>query len=203
MKKVDLYTVIHKAQRVHMFELGAKIGRLDHSDKQATEDVLQELKSFITHIREHGQNEDNFIHPMFREIGDYAAPLDEEHDELDKELDKLEKVDIENLYPAFNRFIAIYLLHQDEEEELQRTVLWKHFDNDRLQAAFEAFKASRSPAQNVEDLKFILPGLSIRELAAIFESIKASSQQAFQGSCKIAEGMLEPSRFAALMSTIP
>lgn len=174
MKKFDLYTIIHKAQRVHMFNLSSKIGRLDLSDCESLQEVEQELKSFIKHIREHGHNEDTFIHPLFREVGSDATTLDEEHHDLDQELDKLEKVleekQWEELYPAFNRFCAIYLLHQDEEEQLQKTILWTHFANDRLLGAFLAFKASRSPAQHKEDLKFILPALSIPELAAIFQS---------------------------------
>lgn len=207
MKRADLYTVIHKAQRAHMFALGTKIGKTDFSDARAAEDVARELKAFIQHIREHGQNEDNFIHPMFRELGDHAVDaLDEEHHDLDKELDKLEKVvdnkDWEKLYPEFNRFIATYLMHQDEEEGLQESVLWKHFDDDRLIKAFMEFQASRSPSQNVEDLKFILPGLSIPELAPIFQGIKAANPQGFQGACKMAEMAMEPSRFAELCKVI-
>lgn len=202
MKRVDLYTVIHKAQRVHMFELSAKIGRLDFGDEQAVGEMNDELRHFVTHIREHGHHEDIFIHPLFRELGNEAVVLDEEHDDLDKELDQLETIldqkNWQQLYPAFNRFIAIYLLHQDEEESLQASVLWKHFDDGRLLGAFGAFKASRSPSQHAEDLKFILPGLSTLEIAEIFRSIKASSLEAFQSALKMAEKQLEPRGFAAL-----
>ena len=118
--KIDLYTVIHKAQRTHLFDLCAKIGRTDFSDAQATSTIEQEMREIIEHLRQHGVNEDTFIHPLFRELGDHASAIDDEHDDLDKELHKLEcildKKNWSGLYPEFARFIGVYLLHQDEEE---------------------------------------------------------------------------------------
>ncbi len=175
--KIDLYGIIHKAQRMHMFALATKIGRTDLSDQQTLSSIEHELRAFIQHLRGHGHNEDTFIHPLFREVGDHAAGIDEEHDDLDKELDKLadflDKKNWKELYSTFNRFIGIYLLHQDEEESLQREILWQHFENDRLAAVLDHFQASRAPAQRMEDLKFILPALSPNELTHIYQSMKS------------------------------
>lgn len=201
-KKIDLYTFIHKAQRVHLFDLCAKIGWTDFSDAQAATAIEQEVRLIIEHLRQHGVNEDTFIHPLLREAGDHASAIDDEHDDLDQELNKLELIlDEKNwdvLYSEFARFIGIYLLHQDEEEKLQVDVLWKHFDNDRLGAVLVAFKSSRSPEQNSEDIKFLIPGLSISELTHMYLSIKDANIHAFQAACKIAESQLEPSRWKAL-----
>lgn len=206
-KKVDLYTLIHKAQRAHLFNLSSRIGRADFTDQQEVNSIKNELEYMIEHLRQHAINESTFIHPLFVEAGNQASHIDEEHDDLDHELDKLEEILTEKkwevLYAAFNRFISEYLAHQDEEETAQEQILWKHFDNGRLSAALNAFFASRSPAVAVDDLKFVLPHLSIPELTQMFTGMKASAPPpAFQASCKLAEAVLGPARWDQLHKSL-
>lgn len=205
--KVDLYTFIHKAQRVHLFNLTIKIGRADFSDEAETNSIEQELRDMIARLKAHSIHEDTLIHPLFRELGDQAATIDEEHDELGQELLKLEHIldhkRWDALYPQLNRFISIYLAHQDEEEILQTEVLWKHFDNARLGTVMTAFQANRTPAQKMDDLKFIIPALNIAELTKMFLGMKASSPApAFEAACQIAQMHLGPGRWAALHKAI-
>ena len=88
----------------------------------------------IAHLRKHSIVEATFIHPLFTELGN--SEIDEEHDELEGHLLQLEQIVEEKrwqeLYSAFNRFLALYLTHQDEEERAQVDILWKHFDDARL-----------------------------------------------------------------------
>jgi Hemerythrin HHE cation binding domain len=202
-KKVDLYTLIHKAQRAHMFALSTKIGKTDFSNQQEANSIKQELESIIDHLRKHSKNESTFIHPLYVEAGDKASAIDDEHDDLEIELHKLEDIlaakQWEKLYAAFNRFISMYLAHQDEEEQAQEEILWKHFENARLAAALNAFLASRSPALAMEDHKFVMPHLSMAELSQMYKGMKASAPPAaFQAACHLAETMLEPNRWAQL-----
>lgn len=203
MKKTDLYTLIHKAQRGHLFALSSRIGKTDFSDPQEVNAIKHELDSILAHLRKHSLNELTFIHPLYLEIGDQSAMIDEEHDELEQEILKLEEIIAEGrwekLYAQFNRYIASYLLHQDEEERAQEEILWKHFDDTRLSAAMNAFLASRSPAVAIEDLKFVIPHLSNQELEQMFTGMKKSMPtHAFQGACGIAESLLEPNRWDQL-----
>lgn len=206
-KKIDLYSFIHKAQRVHLFTLAIKIGRADFSDEIEAHSIEQELRDMIARLKAHSIHEDTLIHPLFRELGDQIAVIDEEHDDLGKELLKLEHIldskQWDLLYPELNRFISAYLAHQDEEETMQEQILWKHFDNARLGTVMTAFQASRTPAQKMDDLKFIIPGLSLSELTALFQGIKASAPApAFETACQIAEMHLEPGRWTALHKAI-
>ena len=206
-KKVDLYTFIHKAQRVHLFNLAIKIGRADLSDEIAMHSIELELKDMIARLKAHSIHEDTLIHPLFRELGNQIAVIDEEHDDLGKELQKLEYIldhkQWDKLYPELNRFISSYLAHQDEEEMMQEQILWKHFDNARLGAVMTAFQASRSPAQKKDDLNFLIPGLNIHELTAIFQGMKTSAPApAFEAACQIAQMHLGPNMWTALQRAI-
>lgn len=100
--------------------------------------------------------------------------IDEEHDDLEKELIKLESILNQKkwnlLYPELNRFIASYLTHQDEEEQLQADVLWKHFDDHRLASVMAAYKQSRTPEQKSKNIKFLVFGLNIPELKKLLSS---------------------------------
>ncbi|HEX2579975.1 MAG TPA: hemerythrin domain-containing protein [Rhabdochlamydiaceae bacterium] len=172
MSRVDLYTLIHKAQRAHLFALASKIGRTDFTDEKEVNAIEQELRGLISHLKEHSVTEATYIHPLFHEVGDQINVIDEEHESLEKELLKLESIlnqkAWKELYPELNRFIAVYLMHQDEEEKLQVDVLWKHFDDNRLGAVMTAFRQSRTPEQKKKDLKFVVFGLSIPELTKLF-----------------------------------
>jgi hypothetical protein len=206
-KKTDFYTLIHKAQRAHLFALCSRIGRTDFSDPSEIKLIKQELEHNIAHLRDHSNNEDTFIHPLFKEVGNQSLIIDHEHDELEEGLLKLERIveekKWEELYSEFNRFIASYLMHQDEEERAQEEILWKHFDEARLSSVMNAFKASRSPSIGMQDLKFMIPCLSIPELTQMFNGMKLSAPQpAFQAACQIAETELEPIRWDQLRHSI-
>ena len=73
-----------------MFALSTRIGRADFSDEVETNMIQEELHRMISHLKGHSLNELTFIHPLFREVGNQISVIDEEHDDLEKELLKLE-----------------------------------------------------------------------------------------------------------------
>lgn len=176
MSKVDLYTLIHKAQRAHLFSLSSRIGRADLSDEKEFNSIEQESRDMIAHLREHSVSETTFIHPLFYEIGDQISVIEHEHDDLEKELNKLEHIldekNWKDLYPELNRFIAAYLTHQEEEERMQIDILWKYFDDSRLADVMTAYKKSRTPEQHAANLKFLAFGISLPELARMLQGAK-------------------------------
>jgi len=205
--RVDLYGFIHKAQRYHLYTLASKIGQTDFTDSGEIESIEKELRAMITHLEEHSHHEDTFIHPLYREIGDGAATIDEEHDELKEELHKLEEIlnqkQWHELYPQMNRFISLYLSHQDEEEQTQAKILWKHFDDARLAGVLVAFNAQRSPEAKARDMEFILPSLNVKELIRLLQNVKGSAPSAaFQGVCEVAKAHLEPNQWAKVHSQV-
>jgi hypothetical protein len=194
--RVDLYTLIHKAQRYHLFRLSNEMGRADYSDAAAAAAVYAGLRHLIDHLRDHAKNEETYIHPLFAKLGTKADTLNQEHHDLESELDNLEKLadkkEGKAVYSAYARFLGIYLIHLDEEEKAQAEILWPNYKDEDLAAVFGRFKAERAPAAAKADLEFMLPALSVAELAGMFRGMKASAPApAFQGACDLAAKTLD------------
>lgn len=176
--RVDLYSLIHKAQRKHLFDLSFKIGRTDFRDASQISVLKEEIKAIIIHLYKHAKVEETFIHPLFKKIGGQGDVIEEEHRDLETLLGDLEKSLLaenqENLYTRFNQFLIAYLSHIDAEETAQKDILWKHYDDSTLMDVLKRFQESRTPDQSMDDLKFILPCLNPQETEKILKSMKGS-----------------------------
>ncbi|HXU69266.1 MAG TPA: hemerythrin domain-containing protein [Polyangia bacterium] len=191
--RVDLYTIIHKAQRFHLFRLGEAMGRADFGDEGTANAIALQTRAWIAHLRDHASNEEKYIHPLLR---DKAAPIEHEHHDLDAKLTALATILDQRrwseLYPCFTRFLGEYVLHLAEEERVQAEVLWPAYSDVELGAVFNRFKAERAPQAAREDFELMLPAMSAPELVRMFQGIKASAPpQAFQGACQTAARLVD------------
>lgn len=205
--RVDLYTLVHKAQRHHLHKLLSDMGRTDFADDADAARVAGELKHMIAHLKDHARNEETYIHPLYASLGRAAEPLEADHHALEGALEALERLldqgRFGELYPAYARFLGVYLLHLDAEEKAQTDVLWKHCTDEALAAVFNRFKAERAPALAKEDLAFMLPALSVPELTRMFRGMKASAPApAFQGACALAAARLEPATWSRVQTAL-
>jgi hypothetical protein len=176
--RIDLYTTIHKAQRFHLFELANAIGGADLENDQNASTIAGRVRHMFEHLRDHAHNEERYIHPLFDAAGTGASPLRHEHGQLEADLQEIERVLGEgrlwDLYAAYACFVGKYLLHLKEEEEAQKEVLWRHYDDDTLRGVLDRFKSERPRARAAADLEFMLPALSTPELVNLFRSMKHS-----------------------------
>lgn len=175
--RIDLYTTIHKAQRFHLFELANAIGNADLRNPRDTGMVVERVRGIIGHLRDHAQNEEKYIHPLFDGAG--ANRLRHEHEELETGLQRIERVleeaRLQDLYAAYVRFLGTYLPHLDEEEDAQRQLLWPRHDDQALKAVFDRFKAERPPEAAAADFAFMLPALSAPELVSLLGTMKQTA----------------------------
>ena len=173
--RIDLYTAIHRAQRHHMFQLGNAIGSADFNDEHTTATVLTRVRRMVDHLRDHAQNEETYIHPLFDALGGDADHLRHEHDDLERDLAELENVlrerRLHDLYAAYTRFLGKYLLHLNEEEEAQKQILWPRYDDNALRAVLDRFKAERPRDKAAADLEFMLTAMSTPELLKFFRNL--------------------------------
>lgn len=191
--RVDLYTIIHKAQRCHLFRLGEAMGRADFSDEGTANAIAAQTRAWIAHLRDHANNEEKYIHPL---LHDKAAPIEHEHHELEAKLAALAEILDEKrwseLYTCFTQFLGEYLLHLAEEERLQAEVLWPAYSDVELGAVFNRFKTERAPQAAQEDLELMLPAMSVPELVRMFQGIRVSAPpQTFQGVCETASRFVD------------
>lgn len=199
----DLYTFVHKAQRVKLFDLSGLIARADFTDADDTARVKDALTHMITHLREHAANEDAYIHPLYRALAkdeeaiDVAAEFDAEHEFLEQELAHLETIATEGrwkeLHRAYNGFLGRYLVHLEEEEAAQEDVLWAQVPDEDLQEVFARFQRERAPEKLRSDLEMFLPALSAPELIGMFTGMKLKAPDyVFAFAQTLGEQMVAP-----------
>lgn len=165
--RVDLYKLVHKAQRYHLFNLSIKIGKINFNDPLQYAMLKTELNGMIDHLKKHMEHEETFIHPYYQNFEDKLELLNYQHEKLEPLLYKLEhslSEEPETLYPLFNQFIAAYLEHIDEEERLQKEILWENFSDEELAKVMIKFTQSLSKEQLAEGMEFTLPSLGVNEV---------------------------------------
>jgi hemerythrin superfamily protein len=169
--RVDLYSLVHKAQRFHLFRLADEIGKADFSSAADADRVSHRVREMLEHLEDHAHNEETYIHPLFAKAGTQAESLETDHQHLGAAIERIEALLQESrwqdLYAEYMRFLGTYLLHLDAEESAQKNVLWPRFTDAELAEVFGRFKADRPPAKAKQDLEFMLPALNAAELARV------------------------------------
>jgi hypothetical protein len=204
--RVDLYATIHKAQRFHMFELANAIGCAEPGNDAPAATLAQRVRHLIEHLRDHAQNEETYIHPLFDLAGGDAESLRRAHEELEADLQEIEHVLTnggKSLYATYTRFLGKYLLHLSEEEDVQKQILWQRYDDHALKDVLDRFKAERPREKATADFEFMLPALSIPELVSLFRGMKhAVPPTAFDRACEQARGLLGAIKWHQVASSI-
>lgn len=203
--RADLYTLIHKAQRFHLFELANAIGCAGPQD-DAGAVLTERVRGLIEHLRDHAQNEETYIHPLFERAGRGADSLRHGHEELEAGLHEIEQALSQGggaLYATYTRFLGRYLVHLSEEEDAQKQILWERYDDGALNAVLDRFKAERPREKAAADLEFMLPALSIPEVMRLFRTMKhAAMPNAFDDACNRARRVLGPDRWQQVLDGV-
>jgi len=169
--RVDLYRLVHKAQRFHLFQLGSRLSHADWNVELHRQQATAEVLHVVGLLREHARNEARYIHPLFD-----AAQLEHQHHELEAQLTELEEIVTNErwseLYSAFMRFVGAYLLHLDAEERTQAEVLWPKYADAELMAVMMRFRTERAPEVAAADARFMIPSLNAPELAAFLQALR-------------------------------
>lgn len=150
LRRVDLYSDVHKALRhALLWELDA-VGRLDVADDVSVERVMDGLAVTLAGFGMHADHEDVVVHPLIEAAEPGAASrADEDHRRHRAELSEL--LDIARLLPRTPRderptrrdrlyrhlalFAAENLTHMHLEETAHNAILWRHYSDEELIAA--------------------------------------------------------------------
>ncbi len=166
--RVDLYRLVHKAQRFHLFQLGSRLSHADWSDELQRRQFAKDIRHIVEVLREHAANEARYIHPLFA-----AESLDAAHHQLEAQLTELEAIVTSErwseLYSAFMRFLGEYLLHIDAEERAQTEHLWPRYSDAELMTVMQRFRAERPPEKTAADARFMIPALNAAELTGFLQ----------------------------------
>ena len=170
--RVDLYRLVHKAQRFHLFSFALDLSRSDLTLPGEQQRIANEVRHIVDTMRDHAHNEETYIHPLLTRVDQRASDsLEHSHQSFEHELEHIVEIvdrgDWNALYPATMRFIGEYLLHIDHEENTQRDILWTRYTDEELGEVLARFRAERSPEKAEADMAMMLPALNPFERAQI------------------------------------
>ncbi len=214
--QINLYTDAHKGQRLRFSTISKAAGSLDLSSQEALTSLENDIIAFREHMFLHANHEEMFIHPLLAErIPGGANKLNEDHKNMHRQFDeiiacfgemkkkttdfeKLQEV-AQELYLAWNRFMAFYLTHIDYEEEYAMPALWKLCTYDELASARGKILGGQDPKSMMYSLGMILPALSPTErFLVLSQGLKTAPPEASQGALRIAEHVLSPEDWLSL-----
>lgn len=206
-KRYDIYRVPHKGQRRTLFLLGIAVGRLNAGDTASADTMAARVHQVIAHIRDHSANEDRFVTPLYGRIGYEPVELDAAHRTVEALMGQVSEQLRDGalhqtghgFYRLFNRMVAAYLVHLEEEEAAQESQLWPNFTDEQLIEAQATFMASRNPMSNLADLSMILPSLRIDEIVDFLSALKRDvPAEPFGMIMALAKRSLEPQVWSAV-----
>ena len=206
--KTDLYTFVHKAHRLRLFNLSMEIARADLKDDADIAKIREILEKEIVHLRDHADIEEHYIHPLYRKVApERAEEFEREHRDLEKEIETLETIrdsqQWNRLHRAYNGFLGRYMVHLEEEEQAQEEILWVRCSDEELAEVFGRFQRERSPEKLRDDLELFLPALSAPELTGMFTGMKLRAPDfVFQFAQGLAEQMTPPEIWAKVKKAI-
>jgi hypothetical protein len=218
--KVDLYTNIHKGQRVRFSMISKMAGSLDANDQTALTALEGELVSFREHMFLHAGHEEKVIHPLLSErVPGGANRLNEDHRVMHRQFDELvacfaeikdKPTDFEKreelcleFYLSWNRFLSFYFDHINYEEEYVMPTLWKLCTSDELVDTFRKVLADQTPKELMDSYGMMLPATSPAERVMILKRGQATMPpEAFKGTLKVAEHVLTHDEWVSLRKMI-
>jgi hemerythrin-like domain-containing protein len=195
-----------------MFKLGTNLSMVNASDSQSLLSVEVQLKTLLNELRSHVYHEETFVHPLlYKKFPTSAKSLEHEHSELELILNGLEEgynylIDLKPTHPkieaqftefyrSFNRFVAEYLTHINEEEYIMQN-LWEIAAHEELLGAMISFLTYYEIAESRTWLSNHLPNMSIDERILMFKTMQLiAPQEIFKSACGLTEEILGQSNW--------
>ena len=214
----DLYSDIHKAIRVAMFDVTAEAGRIDSSNRTARLAHAERVRDLVWLLRFHASHEDDHVEAVVVEtLPERAEKIACDHRALDARMDRLvaiadlafdetrddARAALHLLYLELASFVAAYLVHQDVEERVVMPALWDHCGIERLLGIHNAILASIAPDVMARCLTMMLPAMNNDGRTELLGAMQADAPpEVFAGVCGLAADVLAEEDFAIVSARI-
>lgn len=178
--RVNYYQTIHKALRRLLYLFSIELGCEDMGVLENVQKLQTQFLQLKTLLEEHAHHEDKYLHPFIsQKLPKESIEIEKEHTEQHKHMQAiadmftlvLTQSDLQQrqqlgyqLYVLFNRFVADYIAHLDQEEAVIMPLLWQCCDNDdELMKPLQTFLASKTKQNFIDSLDYILPAMNPQE----------------------------------------
>lgn len=189
MTRFDLYTHVHKALRILLFDAVAAVGRTDFACKSELPPALDAVRLALRLTRLHAQHEDRDIHPLLHRLApELAADLEASHerfDGVDREIEKClariehapaaERVSLgRRVHEMLGGLAADHLVHMALEESRANRVLWANLSDAELRAVQGQIMAAIGAEEMAQWVEFMLPAGNAGERAGLVAALQAA-----------------------------
>ena len=183
----DLFTHIHKALRLGLFDITTKTGSTNWADPGEVSALYERWLRLLDLLRAHTEHEDRHILRLLDQAdASCAEPIGDQHRDLDDLLGDLAvrfdsiAVNPDNaaglgLYRDLTRFLADYLPHLYDEETRVMARIWACCSDGEIAAARQRFMAETTPAQMATTVEYMLPALDAVTRSALVRGLAASA----------------------------
>jgi hypothetical protein len=215
---IDLYRDIHKGIRSELFAVTMTAGRLDPSDRAGRSGLAGHVRSVVTLLIEHSDREDGALQPVLeRELPALAERIELDHAAIDARLVPLQDLAdgavevahaeqrpaLHRLYLELSSFTAVYLRHQDVEEQVVMPALEQSIGPDAVVGIHQAVIAAIEPEEMARSLAVMLPAMNIDDRAAMLGGMRAEAPaEVFAGIWGLAGSVLTAPDQAALAARL-
>lgn len=210
--KFNLYKLIHKYTRSQICTIMRLAGNVDFHDANERSNFIERFKSLIDFLDDHSYREENYIHPLLKEIkSQHLQLIERNHSELNLITSNLKKIlceadarfDSYNFYLDFTQFQALYFSHLIEEERILMPELNKHFNDEKLMRVSGQIFSSMPIDVMVEITKNMLLVINHQERAVLFSDMKeAMPVGQFKAMCGLACEVLDKTQSDKLFNAI-
>lgn len=198
----DLFTHIHKALRLALFDVTVAAGRTDWDDAREVAELERQWRPLLGLLRAHTAHEETYIFRLLDACDPIAVEPDhDQHQDLEDLLDDLDgrfdaivqapgPADGLAFYRDLARFVAAYLPHLHDEETRVMSRIWECCTDEEIAATRAAFMADTSPEVHATTLRYLLPAIDRHTRRTLARGLAGAPEEMVSGVLAIAEQVL-------------
>jgi iron-sulfur cluster repair protein YtfE (RIC family) len=210
---------IHQALRAMLYHASLNLQQADCTNSADVETVVASIEEIIETFEAHANTEDRLVFPMIAAHAPEVVSSFEQQHVRDHELgealaDALQQfraadsgatktTAARRLQRALSGFTAFNLNHMNEEETIVLQLIHQHYSDQQLFAKQLEILASLSPEHKEQTGKWMLLGLTEKEIVMWYAGLKNSlPQPAFERFLQLAQRTLSADKFRRITENL-
>jgi hemerythrin-like domain-containing protein len=210
-KRYNVFNQIHKALRAMLYDTATNIQRTDFCSDEAVA-TIDQLEQLLNLFDEHADHEDHYILPHVQKHDARLVETLEQDHVVDHRLTESLQNSIaewrrssgaeqrfqigQQIFYAFNEFIAFNLYHMNKEENELICVLWKHYSDLEILGMEQQILQNIAPETLQIESMWMMKSISTPEIIGWLGGVAAHAPaEVFAGLMQLAEGVLPAVRF--------